>query len=200
MPEKLKELLEKINEEGVKKGEEKANELVSKARLEAEKIIKDANLKAKAIIDKATIEANKTKESGELTLKQAHRDLILSLKEEIRNILKRIVKDELNKSLSIENLSVILEKLIESFLKDKQESKNIEILLKKDDLEKLKLSFFTKLRQKLTSGIEFKPSPNIDAGFSISFDKGKSYFDFTDEGLQEALSAYLNTELSKLLG
>ncbi|MFH1478802.1 MAG: hypothetical protein ABIG92_03375 [Candidatus Omnitrophota bacterium] len=73
------------------------------------------------------------------------------------------------------------------------------MLLKKDDLEALKDIFSSKLKEKIKDGIEFKPSSSINAGFSISFDKGRSFFDFTDEGLKEALSAYLSKELSNIL-
>ena len=55
------------------------------------------------------------------------------------------------------------------------------------------------MKEHIKGGIEFKPSSNINAGFSISFDKGKSFFDFTEEGLKEALCAYLNPEVEKLL-
>jgi hypothetical protein len=48
-------------------------------------------------------------------------------------------------------------------------------------------------------GIQFKFSKDIKVGFIISFDKGKSFFDFTDEGFQEALGVYLKPELASLL-
>jgi vacuolar-type H+-ATPase subunit E/Vma4 len=73
------------------------------------------------------------------------------------------------------------------------------VLVKKEDLEKIKNTFVSKLKDKVKAGVEFRPSQNINAGFSISFDKGRSYFDFSDEGLLEALSAYLNPELAKLI-
>jgi len=66
-------------------------------------------------------------------------------------------------------------------------------------MEKIKDTCMSKLKDKVKAGVEFRPSPNINAGFFISFDKGKSYFDFSDEGLLEALSAYLNPELAKLI-
>ncbi len=71
--------------------------------------------------------------------------------------------------------------------------------MKKEDLNKLRKTLISKLKDRLKDGIEFKPSPTINAGFSISFDKGKSFFDFTDEGLTEVLCAYLNPELARLL-
>ena len=77
---------------------------------------------------------------------------------------------------------------------------DIKVLLGSDDLLKLKKTFISKLKEHIKNGIEFKPSANIRSGFSISFDKGKSFFDFSDEGLKEALALYLNPELKKILG
>lgn len=199
MPEKLKELLEKINEEGVKRAEETARAIESKARHEAEKIIRDAKAHAEKIVEDANINAKKAHEASEAALKHSARDLTLSLKDEIRKIFNKIVAIETEKAVSGENLKDILQGLIETYVEKNGKSSDIKVLLNKEDLEKLKKTFIAKLQEKLRDGIEFKPSPNINTGFSISFDKGRSYFDFTDEGLREALCAYLNPELAKLL-
>lgn len=198
MSEKLKELLDKINEEGIKQAEEKAKAIESQAKKDAEKIVKDARIKAEKIIGEAEDEIRKTQEATDKALKQAARDLVLSLKDEIKKIFNRIITSESARSLSPEEIAPILKDLIERYVDKSEEISDIKVLLKKDDLEKLKNTFIAKLKDKVKEGIEFRPSPNINAGFSISFDKGKSFFDFTDEGLQEALGAYLNPELAKL--
>ncbi len=199
MSEKLKGLLEKINEEGVKQAEEKARAIEDKAKKDAEKILKDAKVRAQKIVDQANKDAEKITEHTEIALKQASRDLVLSLKDEIRKILNKIISDDTREVMSGKAMAVILGNLIEGYIERKGESSNIAVLLKKEDLGKLKKTSIAKLRKRLKEGIEFRPSPNINAGFSISFDKGKSFFDFTDEGLREALCVYLNPELSRLL-
>ena len=199
MAERLKELLEKINKEGVQAGEEKKREIESKAEGDAKRIIEKAKKEAKKIIEDAELKAKKTAQATEASLRQGARDLILSLKDEIRKILDNIIVAETQEAMSSEDVVDILTRLIEKYIDKKGETSDIKILLKKEDLDKLKKGLMLKLKEKSKLGIEFKSSPNINAGFSISFDKGKSYFDFTDEGLSEALSAYLNPELKKLL-
>lgn len=199
MSEKLKGLLEKINQEGVKQAEEKAGVIETKARADAEKILRDAKIAAQKIIEDARTDAKKTKLSGETAIKQASRDLILALKDEIKKIFNKIVNIETIKAMSQENLAEILGELVENYIEKDGKASDVKVLLKKEDLEKLKKSSISRLKDKLKDGIEFKPSPSINAGFSISFDKGKSFFDFTDEGLTDALCAYLNPELAKLL-
>lgn len=198
MAEKLKELLQKINEEGIKKAEDRSRTIELDAKKHAEKIIAGAKKEAAGIVENAKVEAKKTKETTEVSLKQASRDLMLSLKDEIKNIFNKIVAGETHKVMSHDDMTGILGKVIENYIADGGKNSDIKVLLKKEDLEKLKKTFIVKLKENIKAGVEFKPSLNMSAGFSISFDKGKSFFDFTDEGLAEALCAYLNPELARL--
>ncbi|HAZ10838.1 MAG TPA: hypothetical protein DCY56_07030 [Candidatus Omnitrophica bacterium] len=199
MSENLKELLEKINQEGIKSAEEKAKVIEDKARQDARKILDDARKLADEIIQKANREADKTKTSANLSIKQAARDLILSLKEDIRKMLNKIIAGEINKALSNEEIAGILAGLIDKYVEKNGQAGDVRALVNKVDLEKIKNAFMSQLKDKVKSGVEFKPSANINTGFSISFDKGKSYFDFSDEGLLETLCVYLNPELAKLI-
>lgn len=199
MSENLKGLLEKINQEGIKSAEEKAKVIEDKARQDARKILDDARKLADEIIQKAKVEADKTKTSANLSIKQAARDLILSLKEDIRKMLNKIIAGEINKALSNEEIAGILAGLIDKYVEKNGQAGDVRALVNKVDLEKIKNAFMSQLKDKVKSGVEFKPSANINAGFSISFDKGKSYFDFSDEGLLETLCVYLNPELAKLI-
>jgi V/A-type H+-transporting ATPase subunit E len=199
MSENLKGLLEKINQEGIKSAEEKARVIEDKAGKNAEKILGDAGRLADEIIRKAKAEAEKTKAGADLSVKQASRDLLLGLKEDIRKTLNKIIAGEINQALSSEEIAGILAGLIDKYAEKNGKADDIKVLVKKEDLEKIKNTFVSKLKDKVKAGVEFRPSQNINAGFSISFDKGRSYFDFSDEGLLEALSAYLNPELAKLI-
>ena len=199
MSEKLKALLEKINQDGVKQAEENARAIESKAKTDAERIVQDARSQAEKIIDDAKASAREAKRSGQIAIKQASRDLILALKDEIKKIFNKVVSGDTVKVMSQKNMADILEGLIESYVKKNGKTSDIKVLLKKEDLDSLRKTFISKLKNRLKEGIEFKPSSTINAGFSISFDKGKSFFDFTDEGLTEVLCVYLNPELTKLL-
>jgi len=199
MSENLKGLLEKINQEGIRSAEEKAKAIEDKAKKDAEKILGDAKKLADEIIQEAKAEAEKTKVSANLSVKQASRDLLLGLTEDIRKTLNKIVAGELNKALSSEETAGILASLISNYLEKNGKIEDIRVLVNKVDLEKIKNTFISKLKDKVKAGVEFRPSQNINAGFSISFDKGKSYFDFSDEGLLETLCVYLNPELAKII-
>ena len=199
MSENLKALLEKINQEGIRSGEEKAKAIEDKAKKDAEKILEGARKLADEIVQKANLESEKTRVSANLSVKQASRDLLLSLKEDIRKMLNKIMAGEITKALSNEEIAGILANLIEKCADKNGKTEDIKILVNKADLDKIKHTFISKLKDKVKAGVEFRPSQNINAGFSISFDKGKSYFDFSDEGLLETLCVYLNPELAKII-
>jgi vacuolar-type H+-ATPase subunit E/Vma4 len=56
-----------------------------------------------------------------------------------------------------------------------------------------------RLGDEIKKGLTLKPLGEISGGFTISYDGGKSHYDFTDKGIAEYLSACLNPELSAIL-
>jgi len=44
-----------------------------------------------------------------------------------------------------------------------------------------------------------KPVPAVDAGFTVSFDGGRSSYDFTDNGLRDLVSTYLSPHLKEII-
>ncbi|MBM3247824.1 MAG: hypothetical protein FJZ10_00130 [Candidatus Omnitrophica bacterium] len=199
MPEQLKDLLDKIKNEGIKAAEDKARQIESEAKKNADRIVSEAKRQAQDMIDGAKQEAEKLKESGEASLQQAARNLLLSVKNEIKLLFEKVISAKVSGVLSDRQLGSIISKVIEKYIERKAPVVDIKVLLRKSDLDKLKNTFISGLKTKLKEKIEFKPVPDIKAGFLISFDKGKSFYEFTDEALTESLSAYLSQELAKLL-
>lgn len=199
MPEQLKDLLEKIKSEGIQVAEEKARQIESDAQRQAKKIIADAKDKAEMIVEEANDQARKAKESGEADLQHAARDLMLAVKDQIRALFDKIIATNITTTLTGKELSSIISQVINKYIKKGKQSSDVALLLSPGDLKELKNTFIAKFKEKFKDRIEIKPTPNISAGFAISFDKGKSYYEFTDESLVECLSAYLNQELAQLL-
>lgn len=197
MAEDIRGLIEKIQEEGIKAGEDKASQIESQARDAAQDIIGKAKSEAQEIIAQAQEKAAKTEESTKTLLKQAGRDLILSLKKEIDSLLNKIIVSEVRQALTADEIIKIITALIKDYAKkDKEE---IIISLKKADFEKLEKGFLTKLKEETKKAIVLKPLEDINGGFIISFDAGKSHFDFTDKALAEYISLYLKPQLREIL-
>ncbi|MFH1360993.1 MAG: hypothetical protein ABIJ41_08215 [Candidatus Omnitrophota bacterium] len=198
MSEQVQELINKIKSEGIQEAQNKAKQIEAEARKKAEGIVQDARKQAQQIVAQAAKDQELLKEKTEKTLQQAARDMILSLKKEIQKILHDLIAQDIKSALSTDELAEIITQAVNNFLKDQSKGDRIMIALNKGDHEKLKKDYLAKLKEKIKDGIEFKPTDQIDKGFTISFDSGKSFFDFTDESLAGYLSAMLSPEIANL--
>jgi len=196
MAEEIKQLIEKIQREGVQAAEEKAKEVEEGARRKATSIIAEAKAEAEKIISTAKKETSRTQESTNLALQQAGRDTLLALKKEINAMLERLVVTRLREALSPQELARIITSLVKDSSKEGKEG--IIISLKKEDLEKLGSGFLSQLSEEIKRGITLRPTEDIGAWFIISYDSGKSHFDFSDQSLAEYIGAYLKPQLEEL--
>ena len=199
MSQQVQELIDKIKTEGVLAADQKAKEIEGGAKASAQKVVADAKTKAKHIIADAEVQAQKTRESTEMALKQSARDMLLALRKEIDGILQKVVAKEIKDSLSPEHLAGMISEVIKGSVKSNLADNDIEVTLSALDLTKLKDGFMAKLQRQVKQPIKFKSSDGIASGFTISFDEGKSCFDFSDESLITYLSTYLNAQVISLL-
>jgi len=197
MPEELKNLIDKIQEEGVQAAEEKAAAIEKEAQKQAEKIVKNASDEAKELMSAAKEEISKMEKSANDALTQSGRDLLLNLRQEINNILARLTALHVRDALSGGELTKIVHSIIKE-TKDK-ETPDITITLKKSDCENLEKTLFPELKDKAKQSITLKTSDDITGGFTISYDSGKSLYDFTDKALAEYISASLRPALGEIL-
>lgn len=191
MAEDLKSLIEKIQEEGVQAGQRKAKEIDERARQEARQILEKARAEAKKLLAEAKEEIKRTEESSRVSLKQAGRDLMLSLRKEIASMLERLVATRVREALTAEEMA----KLIAVLVRECRGKEDVVVCLKKEDLEKVQKALFAELKEEAKKGIALKASDEISAGFLISFDAGKSHFDFSDKALADYMVRYLKPQL-----
>ena len=197
MAEEIKELIAKIQTEGIQQAENKAKAIEAEAKRRAEIILEEARKESAKIISIAKEDSAKMEEAGRLALKQAARDSLLNLRKEINRLLDKIILMRVSEALGPQEL----QKLINSLFKEHagEEKAGAVIGLKKEYLEKLEKGFLQELKEKVKSGITLKSTADISGGFTISFDSGKSHLDFTDHALAEYLSSLLKPKLAELL-
>ncbi|MDD4980473.1 MAG: hypothetical protein PHC54_04270 [Candidatus Omnitrophica bacterium] len=197
MAEDIKSLIDKINQEGIAAAEKKAKEIEEKTRQEAERVLAKAKREASSLLNNAKEQILKMREEERASLTQAGRDLLLTLKQEVNIMLQKIIVRELRDMLTPENLFKILSSAIKgSCVKEKTD---IIISLNKEDLKALESGFLAKLKAETKKEILLRPSESIGAGFVISFDAGKSQFDFSEKALAEYIGAYLKPKLKEIL-
>ncbi len=197
MAQEIKDLIAKIQAEGIKIAEDKASEIEANALAAAKKIIAEASSQAKKIIADAEEQAVKSKDSAEASLNQAGRDFLIILKSRINAMLERLVTENIRQSLASEELAKIILLLIKG-----AENKNKEeviVTLSHEDAKFLEKYFLSKLVLEAKSQIVLKSNDEISAGLRISFDAGKSHFDFSDKALAEYICANIKPELNRIL-
>jgi len=194
----LKELLEKIKQEGVREAEQEADRIRRQAEEEARRIRDTARREADAELEKRRDEAARFEAAGREAVKQAGRDLVLSIRREITGLFERILKAEVQEGLDdpkvlADAVTALLEAWGESRVGD------VEIEVPESVVKDVQSSVMERLKGKLKEGVEITPSPRVNRGFRVSEKEGSAYFDFTDEGITEFLMEYLNPRVAELL-
>jgi V/A-type H+-transporting ATPase subunit E len=197
MAEEIRDLIEKINQEGIKAAEEKAQNIEAAAKQRADDILAQARLEAEEMIAAAKDRIRREDEKGKTLLTQAGRDLLLSLRKEMNDMLGRLMVADIRQALTPEALFKLLSEVVRNY--NAGESSDIMVLLNKEDLETLEKNFLNKLREETKKKIILRPAEEISGGFTISFDSGKSCYDFTDKAMAEYIGTYLKPKLNQIL-
>jgi V/A-type H+-transporting ATPase subunit E len=192
--------LEKINEEGVKKAEETKNKIISDAGLEAEKIISDAKTKADEIVRKAQIDADTVKSRGEAAVRQAVRDIIITLQGEILNRFKSVVKEATADAMTTDLMGEIILEMVKNYnLKNPSGEADIELILAQKDIDSMEKLFKTSLVNSLKKNPHISLGQNFAAGVKISFKGDDVFFDFSDEAISDMICAYVGPRLAAVI-
>ncbi|MDD1658168.1 MAG: hypothetical protein LUQ41_06910 [Methanomicrobiales archaeon] len=197
MGEEIRDLIEKINQDGIRAAEEKAREIEAAAGQQAGEILDRAGHEAENMLAAAREKIRREEENEKTVLAQAGRDLLLSLRIEIGAMLGRILEGEIREALPPEALFTVLSDMIRHG--NTGESGDITVFLKKEDLEGLETHFLHRLREETKKNIVLTAADGISGGFIISYDGGKSCYDYTDRALAAYLGARLKPKLDRIL-
>lgn len=196
MAEDIQALIEKIKQEGIQAAQEKAHVIEAQAKQNAAEIIEKAKQEAERILEEIKEKSIRTEKDTQALLKQAARDIVLAFKKEINDTLNKIIAAEIKPALSGAQIAELLFALIKDYTQ--AEKGGIVIALPKADRENLEQYLFSRLKEEVKKGITLKTNDDIQAGFLISYDAGKSYYDFTGQSLVDYLSARIKPKLAEL--
>jgi len=197
MAEEIKDLIAKIQQEGIQVAQAQAEQIKVQADSAALKIISAAKNQAQKIIQEADSQSKKLADSTRADLLQAGRDLLISLRQEITAMLDKLIKHQLHLALPAKELSEIIATIIKNA--PLSLGSQIVVSLSQPDKEKLTEGFLKQLVEETKKSIVLKSTDGITSGFVISFDAGKSIFDFSDQALGNYISESLKPQLNKIL-
>jgi vacuolar-type H+-ATPase subunit E/Vma4 len=191
MTERVQELIDKIKSEGIEAAEARGEEIRQEAQEQAEAIVAKARREAEQQFAEARARQEKLEAATRAALEQSARDMLLRLRQNILGILDGILKEDLRASLTPEVLARVIETVAREYLKDRPAA-GVTVALGEKDLKALQEGALKKLQDALKQPLTLRSSEHIRKGFTISFDEGKSSFDFTDE----SLAGFLGQSLS----
>ena len=193
----IKELIDKIKNDGVKTGEETAAKIVADAEEKAAAILKKARSDAEALTESARADAAKAERSGQEAIRQAGRDLVLTVKGEIETLFTKVMESETGKALSgpvmTEAVTAAVKALADS------EAGEFDVKIPEASFKELETGLKSALGAQVSAGLEIKPFKGLNAGFRISRKDGSAFFDFSEKEVAAVLGRYLNPKLAELL-
>lgn len=199
MSEDLQHLIERIQREAVDAGEKQAAEIVSKARQQAAQIVAEAEAKAKARLEQAELEARQFTERSIQTLRQAARDLLISVGQGVENIISNLAAEAAEQALTYETVQEMLVKLAENYVGRTDRERRIELMLNPKDQARLINFFRAKYNEKLQQGLVIQGDERIFRGFKVQLADGRVTHNFTQEAIAEALANFLRPHLADIV-
>lgn len=180
------ELIKRLRDEGVEAGQQRADEIIAKARSEARKILDAAQTDAKARVTEAMKEADALLKGGEEALKTASRDMVLSMKAQLTEAFKadvsRLVEDEIGKP-------ELIGKMILELVGNGKAEANVEA---SDDVEVILPATAVGLQEIQDAPSRFEHSPLTDAVFGLTEEVLRKGIKFTStDGLHNGLQIKL---------
>jgi len=195
---KLQELTQKLYEQGLSKGKEEGEALLSQAHKEADELIKKAQEEAAAIIENAKKEAAGYKTKVEGDVKMASTQALQATRAGIENMVvaKAVapVKEQLSGAAFLKEIILTVAKNFNA-----QESTDLALVLPEKLQKELEPFVKGELAQTLGKGVEASFSKKMAGGFKIGPKDGSYFISLTDEAFQDLIGEYLRPATKKIL-
>jgi len=195
MDSKIQELTDKLLNEGVEKGKEKAQEIISQAKEQAEKIINEAKQQAEDIKAEADKDAKALDHNTKAELKMFCGQAVSALKTEIAdvvtdNVVKQAVKEVVDDKKFMQEFML---KLAEKW--GAQE----DIVISAQDAEALKAVFAKKAKALLDKRVKIQQVNGKDPLFTVEPADGAYKVNFGNEEFEDYFKSFLRPQLVEML-
>jgi len=191
MAEELQQLLEKIQHDGVEKANAEAAAIVAAAKEKADALVKNAQDEAKTASEKADADAKAYAARAEETIRQAARDTILKVKEDVTRLLTNLLAEDVKAALAADAVAIAGTAIKE--LVSGAAGAEVSVSAKLADAVRAQLA-----AQSL-NGVKVVSDETTGTGFTVKLDNGRVEHDFTDSAIAEALAQRLRPDLAALL-
>lgn len=198
MQNKLQELTDKLYKEGLSKGREEGEKILSDARKEAADIVAKAEKEAEKIVSAATKEAADLKTKSESDIRTASSQALQQTRKDIENVLVGAICTEGVKQAlsSAEILKQAVLAVAEKF--NAAEPVDINLVLPEKLKSEMEPWVRNELSKALKAGVKAEFTKKV-GGFTIGPADGSYFVSLTDETFNELISEYLRPITKKIL-
>ena len=190
MAEEIQQLLEKIQRDGVDKANAEAAAIVAKAKAEADAIVKKAQEDAAAAEAKGKADAEAYAARARETIGQAARDTVLKVKDDVSNLLTKLLAQNVSAALATEAVP-----LAAAAVKELVTNGDAEVATSAKLVDALR----AQLAAQAQNGVKVVADEMTGAGFTVKLDNGRVEHDFTDAAISGALAQRLRSDLAELI-
>ncbi|HOK05289.1 MAG TPA: hypothetical protein P5270_04595 [Victivallales bacterium] len=193
--EEIKNLLDKIQKEAVWKAEEEKKKILSDAKEKASKIVNDAKQEAEEILKKAKIESELSSRRSIEAIKQAARDIVISLQNELTERLRKIMMQNISETMTPE----FMKEIIVEIVKSGKNTDDLKIILPEKKLKELEAQLLKLLSKDLKNNPVILADSEFNSGFKISFKGEDVLLDFSSEAFTDIICAYAGPRIAAIL-
>lgn len=188
----LENLIETIKQEAIEAADKKVAVILEKAKKQAAEIIKSAETKKATLIDEAAKTAEATINKGNNALKQAARDLSITLHNDMKRLFREVLEQEVDASFTPETIKTEVLKVLERV------GTNVEVQLpetSKNDIA----SYIHKQLQQSKDVTKISANTALLKGFKITNKEEGWSYQVSPEEVTELLHSQLNNQWKEIL-
>ncbi|MBQ0071100.1 MAG: hypothetical protein KBS81_04485 [Spirochaetales bacterium] len=194
MEQQIQDLIASIKKEGIDSATNESKKILEEARRQADKIIAEAKAEKDKMIADAEKKIAVERQSSEAGIRQAARDVSLSLKKSIEEKFQAILAKSVSKAMDAELVKKVLAEVISAEFA----GKDVTVEVPASELSLLTSQVAAEFAKELKGGVEFKGS-SLSGGFRVSEKDGSAYIDLSDEECTKLLYPYLSSAVKEML-
>ncbi len=195
MEQQIQDLIASIRKEGIEEANAEKERIINEAKEKRDQILKEANEKREKLLEDTAKELELRQKSMEEAIKQAARDVSLSLKMSIEDEFKNLLSQEVKENMK----GALLEKVISSVVKSEVAGSNVYLELSDKDFKEVEANLSKEFAKEVKNGLEFRVNPQIKSGFKVVEKDGSAFIDLTSDEVTALIYPYVSSELKKLL-
>ena len=192
MEQQIQDLIASIKKDGIESATNESKKILEEARKEADRIVNEAKKERDKIIADGKKTIGIERESSISSVKQAARDVSLTLRKNLEEKFQKILGQKVSSALDEKVLAEAIVAVV------KGESDGCVVEVNKDMVDKVNALLTSQFASDLEKGVTLRSSSSVSGGFRVYSKDGSAYIDLTDDEITKLIYPYLSSSLKEL--